>query len=102
MTLDTATQVAHTAQTNVIKALSRKWPYGNAHARVRRARGNPSGYACAHCPNQAQQWAYDHNDPEEKVDPQHKGLAYSDTVDHYLPLCLYCHWQFDHQPVVEP
>ena len=78
--------------------LSNAWkgdnvPYHGAHSRVRRLHGSPSGYPCSHCGGRAQDWAYDHLDPNEKHDSM--GRPYSVDPTHYSPLCRVCHYQFD-------
>ena len=42
---------------------------------------------------QAEQWSYDHEDPDEMVSPE--GLPYSVDLARYKPLCCTCHWRFD-------
>jgi hypothetical protein len=68
--------------------------YVGMHDRVFNARGRASDYPCFHCAVQAQQWAYNHEDPAELIDPERR-LAYSLDVFNYLPLCLSCHLIFD-------
>lgn len=68
--------------------------YGGAHDRVKRALGSASNYLCEHCGGRADDWAYDHADPNERVSP--KRLVYSTAgARHYLPLCGSCHRRFD-------
>lgn len=72
--------------------------YVGAHHRVRALRGKASDYPCEHkCGKRAEDWAYDHSDPNELVATggQLDGLAYSSTPDHYVPLCKLCHKAFD-------
>lgn len=66
--------------------------YSAVHERLRRRQ--PSQYVCRHCGNTAQQWAYDHEDPNEKRDTL-TGLVYSTDGEHYMPLCASCHKRFD-------
>ena len=64
--------------------------YGAAHDRVRRDRGPASEHTCAACRrNRAHQWAYDHSDSNERVDPQLG--PYSLDPARYRPLCVSCH-----------
>lgn len=66
--------------------------YGAAHARVRTLRGLASGQTCAHCPAQAEHWAYDHTDPNPRFG---RGLPFSLDPERYIPLCRSCHRHFD-------
>lgn len=68
--------------------------YDAAHYRVEQARGKASKYTCAGCAvKRATDWAFDHRDS----DPAYslKGLPYSLSIDHYVPLCRTCHLRFD-------
>lgn len=67
--------------------------YSGAHGRVRRKRGSAKRFTCIQCGNQAEEWAYDHNDPDEHQDD--RGLAYSSNPDYYKPMCVPCHRAFD-------
>lgn len=70
--------------------------YRAVHRRVQRQRGHANQHDCAHCGQQADQWAYDHEDPAEMSTEWYgKTVAYSAEVDHYLPLCRGCHARFD-------
>ena len=70
--------------------------YFGAHLRVRRLRGAASSHACLGCGSQAQQWAYDHTDHEERHQVfGNSRLPYSPDPEHYLPLCTKCHKVFD-------
>jgi hypothetical protein len=66
--------------------------YANAHQRLKRRRGRPSAHACQKCGRPAEDWAYDHLDPDERQDP--KG-PYSLDPAYYMPLCRVCHRRFD-------
>ena len=69
--------------------------YNGAHWRTRRARGRASDYACR-CGEPAVDWAYDHADPQERVEETDWGLIpYSTDPAHYVPLCRPCHKEFD-------
>lgn len=76
--------------------------YMQAHDRVRRSRGKASEHPCQHCMKPAEQWAYDHADPDERSEIQvDRGgepstLTYSLDLEHYVPLCIPCHLRFDH------
>lgn len=74
--------------------------YRSAHARVTRFRGRARDHQCARCGEQAENWAYDHEDPEELTeylpDEKRRGWrSYSANPDNYLPLCRPCHHKFD-------
>lgn len=69
--------------------------YYTAHNRVKKDRGLASEYACS-CGADAQQWAYNHEDPDEmteKIDGY--VCAYSSNSDFYTPMCAPCHKKFD-------
>lgn len=67
--------------------------YAGAHFRVKALWGFASTHTCRHCLGPAAHWAYDHLDPNERVDPDEG--PYSPNPDHYLPLCVRCHKAFD-------
>lgn len=73
--------------------------YIQAHLRVRKARGPAKTYTCEDCGQRAKHWAYDHQDPDEKLDE--KGLPYSVKVEHYRSLCVPCHKRIDVERVDE-
>lgn len=63
--------------------------YSGAHIRVRSQRGKASALACVDCGRGAEQWAYNHTDPNEKHDKN--GRPYSPNPDRYDPMCIACH-----------
>lgn len=67
--------------------------YETIHARLFYTYGRASERVCGRCGKQALQWAYDHSDPDEKVDP--KGRPYSYDLERYTPLCVKCHRAVD-------
>ena len=70
--------------------------YHAAHARVRNARGSASQWPCEECDNPAAQWAYDHQDPNEKSATfGDRTIAYSTDVNRYRALCRGCHVKLD-------
>jgi hypothetical protein len=71
--------------------------YDGAHNRVKGIRGSASGYPCALCGGPAQQWAYRHSDPDQKIGThgKGKGSAYSTDPDHYWAACRHCHARWD-------
>lgn len=68
--------------------------YSAAHKWVWSQRGPAADHDCAHCGRPARHWAYDHRDPDERVDPK-CGLVYSLNPGRYRPLCGPCHGLFD-------
>lgn len=66
--------------------------YSGMHIRVRNARGRAAEHECVHCGSAAEQWAYDHLDPDPRVEGDQ---LYSLSVDHYIPLCIPCHKAYD-------
>lgn len=70
--------------------------YHAVHARVKAKRGPASLHLCQHCAQQAANWAYDHQDPNEKqcLRRGHE-TPYSVDPSHYMPLCSSCHKRFD-------
>lgn len=62
--------------------------YSGAHKRL-----GPVGGMCG-CGRPAKEWSYDHDDPEELLDPR-VGRPYSLKADHYQALCVPCHRKRD-------
>ena len=72
--------------------------YAGAHDRVVRAKGKAKDFRCVRCGSQAQDWAYDHSDPDERIVPEglrSAGSPYSLNVDSYIPMCKSCHKKYD-------
>jgi hypothetical protein len=67
--------------------------YVGVHHRLLKLHGYAGEHPCRHCDNRADQWAYDHTDPNERQDPR-KG-PYSLDLIRYIPLCVSCHKKFD-------
>lgn len=67
--------------------------YLAVHHRLYRERGYAKSYTCITCERPAQQWAYQHGDPDELIDS--KGRVYSTNLDLYEPMCALCHTAFD-------
>lgn len=67
--------------------------HATAHRRVRDLRGPASDHQCEHCDRQAQDWAYDHLDPNPSRDSAYG--EFSRDPAYYLPLCRRCHNAFD-------
>ena len=70
--------------------------YEGVHVRLAKHLGTPDG-PCAHCgttdPDTLYQWAYDHLDPDERIDPI-RG-PYSIHEEHYTRMCTSCHRKLD-------
>jgi len=66
--------------------------YRTAHTRVVAQRGKASDHDCCICGAMAEDWAYDHADPAERVEG---GLVYSPDPMHYKPMCRADHKSFD-------
>ena len=68
--------------------------YNGVHIRLRSEHGPAKDYTCDHCGGEADDWAYTHEDPDERISSD--GLAYSVAGrDFYIPLCRLCHRRFD-------
>ena len=67
--------------------------YMAAHARVWAAKGAAADQRCIDCGGRAQQWSYDHEDPNEFRRPD--GAPYSGDPVHYDARCIPCHRRFD-------
>lgn len=67
--------------------------YRTAHARVTKAKGRAADHECISCGDRAEDWAYDHGDPDARVSDG--GLLYSAEPSHYQPMCRACHKSFD-------
>jgi hypothetical protein len=70
-------------------------PYTAVHLKLRDHRGRARDQRCVDCGEPAQQWSYDHADPNELLTPT--GLEYSADLAHYDPRCNACHRTFDQQ-----
>lgn len=64
--------------------------YIAVHGRIHRRRGHANTHACVQCGEQADEWAYDHSDPNERRDDP-LGRPYSTDPQRYEPLCFSCH-----------
>jgi hypothetical protein len=67
--------------------------YAAIHLRLRHQRGRAADRLCP-CGQPAQQWAYNHKDPDELRDPA-TGSPYSTNLDHYVAMCHPCHQALD-------
>jgi hypothetical protein len=66
--------------------------YLTVHIRVRNEKGKAAEHLCIRCGVPAQQWSYDHLDPDERRDDRG---PYSLDLSHYFPMCITCHRRFD-------
>jgi hypothetical protein len=75
--------------------------YGGMHRRLRRRLGIASAHPCAGegCDQMANDWAYDHADPQQKIGTSREGALrpYSTKLEHYRPLCHSHHTALDRQ-----
>ncbi len=87
----------HGDPTRVARRPSPKTPtYRQAHNLVYQAYGPASDHLCAGCFAPAQEWSYDHADPDELTGSLGGAvMAYSLNLDHYAPLCRKCHRRAD-------
>lgn len=78
-----------------IKVLDAK-SYVGMHIKVARERGKAAEHRCHDCDAPADDWAYDHSDPNERY-RREWGCPYSLDIYRYRPLCRPCHIEFDQQ-----
>lgn len=72
--------------------------YQNVHQRMKNRKGRAADYPCHNgCGSQAHEWAYDHQDPDEKIclTGEATGCLYSLKPEHYVPMCRSCHRTLD-------
>lgn len=70
--------------------------YETTHARLRTIRGVARQHQCISCGAAAADWAYQHNDPNERISDGTKfGYPYSVDLNCYEPMCKKCHNIFD-------
>lgn len=73
--------------------------YQAAHSRVWKVRGKASDHACVDCGSPADEWSYDHADPDEVTDKPSRFagniLTWSAKPEHYKPRCAKCHRTWD-------
>lgn len=62
------------------------------HWRLRKDQGPASSFPCQHCGQAADNWAYDHGEPNPLMDEEG---PYSLDPARYMPLCFSCHTTFD-------
>lgn len=81
------------------RRLSEDVGYSAAHARVHAAKGAASGHDCVDCGSSAEEWSYNHADPDERFGRIHADgpeSAYSLAIECYEPRCRSCHLRFDY------
>jgi hypothetical protein len=76
----------------VVKERAALVAYRQAHKRLVDDLGPASDHPCQRCSLPAQDWAYDHTDPNE-LTSEHG--PYSLDARRYMPLCRRCHRRFD-------
>lgn len=71
--------------------------YNALHSRVKRDRGLPALHQCVGCGNRAEEWSYDHSDPNEIISDEtgSVGFPYSLDEQRYEPRCVACHRAYD-------
>lgn len=70
--------------------------YTAVHGRLVSERGPASTHRCQHCSGEACEWAYDHEDPNERRNRRGREEGpYSLDPARYMPLCVRCHRKFD-------
>ena len=74
--------------------------YANVHQRLNRERGRAADRSCIECGLAASDWAYQHNDPDERVETISRGgksytVHYGLDFDSYAPMCHRCHVRLD-------
>jgi hypothetical protein len=65
--------------------------YHQVHKRLRATFGPARNHQCVDCGKRADEWSYDHGDPNEK----RSVAAYSTDLSHYAARCVPCHRAFD-------
>lgn len=78
-------------ETNTLKRMAAP-RYQSFHTRLRRDRGSAAEQRCVDCDQRAEEWSYDHQDPEELAQD---GVRYSVKPEHYQPRCRSCHRRLD-------
>lgn len=67
--------------------------YHMIHKYVQKTRGSASSYICISCKDQAQEWAYNYQDPDDFVTTV--DLIASRNPKFYEPMCRSCHRKYD-------
>lgn len=66
--------------------------YEGWHARLRKEQGAAANQRCVDCGEQARDWSYNHDSPDERSSPDG---PYALSADCYSPRCKRCHIIFD-------
>lgn len=66
--------------------------YHTVHWRLQKELGKASTRLCVDCDGAADDWSYNHQDENQKVE---NGLVYSTDLSFYEPRCKSCHVYFD-------
>lgn len=72
--------------------------YRQMHNRIKNSKGDAAQHDCVTCGKPANNWAYDHTDPDEKTHRQpnwRNAISFSTDIDHYQPMCHSCHVKLD-------
>jgi len=79
--------------------LPMKQPYRSTHKWIRTVKGKASAHPCVDCGSPAEEWSYNHSDPNEVVDDNVHGrgvrCTFSLDPEFYEPRCKPCHRRFD-------
>jgi hypothetical protein len=70
--------------------------YSTVHWRLSHERGRAAVHPCVDCGSHADDWSYDHADPDELLSNDPRPLPYSLKLEHYEPRCRPCHLRYDH------
>lgn len=74
--------------------LGDKAGYFTIHQRISKQRGKARQFQCMGCAKPAEDWAYDHSDPNE-IPGTNRHPAYSPDIYRYQPMCRACHKALD-------
>lgn len=67
--------------------------YAQVHQNVKKVHGLASLYQCIECPDQALDWAYQHDARVEYRSEDNR--PYAEGHNHYRPMCRACHQELD-------
>lgn len=71
--------------------------YATAHMKITKERGRAKDHTCEHCGKPARDWAYDGEDPDERIDAVDGKRVFSVNFEHYHALCRSCHLRMDEE-----
>lgn len=70
--------------------------YRTVHTRLTKWRGKANNHQCVDCDQRADQWSYDHSDPDPRSERSGNNmLPFSTDLSRYQPRCNSCHTAFD-------